>query len=429
MAVETNKGDANVTPSPAQTLTGMAPINGTNGNGKSRRKRPSSLLSAGDSLPSVESSLDEFISRANQTLTDPDQWHAAENAAKQEDDARREQDLLRMRAAEQQMREGEAREQSLRRQLDGLQGRLAEAEARAAVAGSGSQDGVIADLKMRLTRSDEKLVAVEQTMQEANARASQSNMKIKQLTDELAAAKSGTTAVTQSPFYEGGDSDERVRVAEAKAQKAIAVARAAQAGLTVSSADIAAIESGLAVSDFGPQKSGTNWAAVAGAFVVGIGLMFGISKLMQKDTAPAPIAAPAAAAVAPAAAPAKPTVTPIEEAPAQQAAAQPAPAPAANAPTVTPIEKTEASAPVDTKAAAPAPAPVVEAPAPAPAPAPAQKHAAAPAQKHTAAPAKKAPAAGGIADPFGGGDAPAKAPAKKSAEKKPANNGAIVDPF
>ncbi|HEX7702593.1 MAG TPA: hypothetical protein VF403_17760, partial [Kofleriaceae bacterium] len=246
MAVETNKGDASV--SPAQTLTGVAAA--TSLNGKNRRKRPSSLLSAAGSLPSVESSLDEFISRANQTLTDPDQWHAAEDAAKQQDSDQREQDQLRWRAAEQQLREGDAREQSLRRQLDGLQGRLAEAEARAAVAGSGSQDGVIADLKMRLTRADERIAAAEYHAQQADGRS-------QQLATELTAAKATAVSTPSAQFFNAGDADDRIRIAEAKAAKAIAIARAASAGLTVSPADIAAIESGLVVADHGHAK-GTN---------------------------------------------------------------------------------------------------------------------------------------------------------------------------
>ncbi|HEY0250446.1 MAG TPA: hypothetical protein VGC41_02925 [Kofleriaceae bacterium] len=396
---------------PAQTLTGMVPL------GTGRRKRASSLMSAGDSLPSVESSLDEFISRANQTLTDPDQWHAAENAAKQETEQRREADLLRMRAAEQQLLESDAREQSLRRQLDGLQGRLAEAEARAAVAGTGSHDGVIADLKMRLTRADEKLASAEGVAQQAQAKAQQHEARAQQLAHELTAAKSATTAVTTSPYFNEGDSEDRVRTAEAKAQKAIAIARAAQAGLTVSSADISAIESGLVVADFGPQKSSMNWAAIAGAFVVGLGLMFGVSKLMAKPEAvPAPAAAVAQPAPVAPQSLSKPTITPIEEAP----PAQPAPVAAQPAPAANAVEKTEASAPVEAKTE-----PVVEvAPAPAHHSAPAH-HAAAPAKK--AAPAQAA-SSSGIADPFG--DAPAaKAPAKKPAEKKPASGGAIVDPF
>jgi hypothetical protein len=411
MAVETNKGDANV--SPAQTLTGVAPGVGANlgANGKARRKRPSSLLTAASSLPSVESSLDEFISRANQTLTDADSWNAAEVAAKQEDESRRENDLLRMRAAEQQLREGEAREQSLRRQLDGLQGRLAEAEARAAVAGSGNQDGVIADLKMRLTRADERIA-------NAEAHAHQSDLRAQQLTVELGAAKAAVPATPSAQFFAGGDADDRVRIAEAKAAKAIAAAKAAAAGLTVSQADIAAIESGLVVPSLEAPK-GTNWLAVAGAFIGGLAIMFGVSKLMQKNDAVAPApAAAAAVAPAPTAAPAKPIVTPIEDDKPAQAAA-PAPsgdvkAAEATAPAPAPVE---AAAPVETKTE-PAKAEPKHVAA-----APAHKAAAAPAHKAAAAPA----ASGGLADPFGDGGGAKKAPAKKPADKKPA--GGIVDPF
>jgi hypothetical protein len=410
MAVETNKGDASI--SPAQTLTGVAAAV----NGKNRRKRPSSLLSAASSLPSVESSLDEFISRANQTLTDPDQWHAAEDAAKQQDSDQREQDQLRWRAAEQQLREGDAREQSLRRQLDGLQGRLAEAEARAAVAGSGTQDGVIADLKMRLTRADERIAAAEYHAQQSEGRT-------QQLATELTAAKATAVSTPSAQFFNAGDADDRVRVAEAKASKAIAIARAASAGLTVSPSDIAAIESGLVVSDHA-QAKGTNWLAVAGAFIGGLAIMFGVSKVITKDQ---PAAAPVAAAVAPAAAPAapvKPTVTPIED---------PATAPAKDTAVAAPAADTNKAA----EAAAPVPAPTADQPkADVPVEQPkatqAAKHTAPPAtaQKHTAPPAaKKQPAAAGIADPFGD-STPAKktTPGKKAPEKKPAG-GAIVDPF
>jgi len=408
MAVETNKGDANV--SPAQTLTGVAP--GVGASSKSRRKRPSSLLTAASSLPSVESSLDDFISRANQTLTDAQSWNAAEVAAKQEDESRRENDLLRMRAAEQQLREGEAREQSLRRQLDGLQGRLAEAEARAAVAGSGNQDGVIADLKMRLTRADERIASAE-------AHAHQSDLRAQQLTVELAAAKTAVPATPSAQFFAGGDADDRVRIAEAKAAKAIAAAKAASAGLTVSQADIAAIESGLVVPTHEAAK-GTNWLAVAGAFIGGLAIMFGVSKLILKnDAAPAPAPAAAAAAAPVQAAPTKPIVTPIED-----------DKPAAAAQPTGEVKAAEAAAPVPEAKTEPAPAPAIEAKTE---PAKAEpKHAAAPAH-HAAAPAHKAapaaaPAASsGLADPFGDGGGAKKAPAKKAADKKPAAG--IVDPF
>jgi len=410
MAVETNKGDANV--SPAQTLTGVAP--GVGASSKSRRKRPSSLLTAASSLPSVESSLDDFISRANQTLTDAQSWNAAEVAAKQEDESRRENDLLRMRAAEQQLREGEAREQSLRRQLDGLQGRLAEAEARAAVAGSGNQDGVIADLKMRLTRADERIASAE-------AHAQQSDLRAQQLTVELAAAKSAVPAAPSAQFFAGGDAEDRVRIAEAKAAKAIAAAKAAAAGLTVSQADLAAIESGLVVPSHDAPK-GTNWLAVAGAFIGGLAIMFGVSKLMlPKTEAAAPAPAPAAAVAQPAAAPAKPIVTPIED-------DKPAAAAAAAAQPTGDVKAAEAAAPVPEAKTEPAPAieaktePAKAEPKHAAAPA---HHAAAPA--HKAAPAAAPAASSGLADPFGDGGGAKKAPAKKAADKKPAAG--IVDPF
>lgn len=414
MAVETNK-DANV--SPAQTLTGVAAAvasngSGPNGNGKAaanRRKRPSSLLAAANQLPSVENSLDDFISRANQTLTDPDQWHAAENASKAEDEQRREADQLRARAAEHQLREGEQRETSLRRQLDGLQGRLAEAEARAAVANSGgTQDGVIADLKMRLSRADERIVVAEQFANQADGR-------VQAISSELASAKASAASVPthSSQFFAGGDAadaDERVRMAEAKAAKAIAIAHAVSAGLTVNPADIAAIESGLVVPMKAPKK-GTNWLAIVGALVVGGAVAFGIAMAVKKDPAPA-VAAPPAADPAPA----KPIVTPIEE-------PKPTAVPVETAPAAAVATKPEPTVPVVEQ-----PVPVKTEPAKVATPEP--KHPA-PAPKHTA-PKHTAPAAAasGIADPFG--DAPAKkAPAgKKAPEKKPASGGgAIVDPF
>ncbi|MEO9182437.1 MAG: hypothetical protein ABI467_03055 [Kofleriaceae bacterium] len=391
MAVETNKGDANV--SPAQTLTGVPP--GVGASGKARRKRPSSLLIAASSLPSVESSLDEFISRANQTLTDAGSWASAEVAAKQEDDSRRENDLLRMRAAEQQLHEGEAREQSLRRQLDGLQGRLAEAEARAAVAGSGSQDGVIADLKMRLTRADDRI--------------SQADARANQLAHELATAKAAVPATPSAQFFQAGDADERVRIAEAKAVKAIAAAKAAAAGLTVSQADLAAIESGLVVPLHDARK-GTNWLAVAGAFIGGLAIMFGVSKLIQNHDATPPVAA---AAVAPAPAPAQPIVTPIED-DKPAVAAQPA-QPADVKPAAVAVEPAKPE-PATAEPATAEPAKVV----------PATKHAA---SHHSAAPAQHkpaAPASSGLADPFGDSSG-GKKTSKKPADKKPA--GSIVDPF
>lgn len=453
MAVETNKGATPPNPNPGATLTGVPSAAGTGpaqtltgmaaataaAKGKPR-KRSSSLMQIQSSLPSVESSLDEFIARANQTLTDPAQWQAEAVKQQEADEQRREQDALRWKAAEQQLREGDAREQSLRRQLDGLQGRLAEAEARAAVASTTgtSQDGVVADLKIRLQKMEEKL-------RTADGQAHQAQRRAEELMIELTSAKAqaaAAPAVRDSLPRLNEDNDElfeRVRIAEAKAQKAIAAARAASAGLTVNPADIAAIESGLVVPSF-EQPKGTNWGLVIGALVVGAAVMFGVTKFVLKTDAPAATAQPATAAAvqpaaAPAAAPQKPIVTPIEDdkpaAPADQAAAAPAAPANAAAPADDSAAKLAAEKAAAEKAAADQAAADVAAkkalaekaaaeqtpahPAKAPAHAPA----------HHAAAAKSAPG-GGLADPFGG-EAPApKKAAPKKADKKA---GGIVDPF
>jgi hypothetical protein len=233
---------------------------------KPKRKRPSSLMAQAAELPSVENSLDEFIARANETLIDPNEFNTQKVRAA-EDDARKEAAALRWKAAEQQMRESQARETSLRRQLDGLQGKLAEAEARAAVAGAGSpQDGVVADLKVRLSGYDQKVREAEERSQ--------------QLAKELAAAKqaqlaAAAAAATPSESLSGIDQEEleqRARLAEAKAAKALAAARAAAAGLTVSQADLAAIESGLVVTE--APKKGMSWGLLIGGLVVGGAVAF-----------------------------------------------------------------------------------------------------------------------------------------------------------
>lgn len=443
MAVESNKGATPTTnPNPGSTLTGMAAATAA---AKGRpRKRSSSLMQIQSSLPSVESSLDEFIARANQTLTDPASWQAEQVKQAEEDEQRKEQDALRWKAAEQQLREGEARETSLRRQLDGLQGRLAEAEARAAVASSGSdQDGVIADLKVRMHRVDEKLRAAEQQSYQAQQRAEQLTVELTNAKAAAATAASAPVVRDSLPSYETEELQDRVRIAEAKAQKAIAAARAASAGLTVNPADIAAIESGLVVPTY-EQPKGTSWGLVVGALVVGAAVMFGVAKFVLKTDAPAQPAA-AAAGVMPAAAPAapqKPIVTPIEDdkpaVAAAPAAAPAAVAPAAAAPAAAPTndadklaaeklaaEKAAADQAIaDKKAAAERAAAEKAAADQAAADASAsRKHGAAP--KHSAAAAHPA---GGIADPFGGGG---EAPAPKKATPKKADKkaGGIVDPF
>jgi hypothetical protein len=347
--------------------------NGANGaNGKVRPKRRSTLgmLAESQPLPSVESSLDEFIARANETATDPESWKAAEHQAKAEDDARRQADEVRLKAAEHQLREREARETALRRQLDGLQGKLAESEARAAIAGSGEQDGVVADLKMQLSAASERITAAQ--------------LRERELVLEAAKARASSPSISQMmPVVEHSDeeADARVRLAEAKATKAIAAARAAAAGLTVNPADLAAIESGLVVP-IARRKAIPTWLIISGAFVGGLVIMFALFRMNQpKDVvvaAPAPAPAPVATA---------PVVTPI-------------PAPVPSKPIVTPIEDpsptTTAPAPASTT-----PAPVAQAPV-----APvatvhhaAQPHHAAPAGPKPAKPADK-PAQAGIVDPF-----------------------------
>jgi len=205
--------------------------------------------------------------------------------------------------------------------------------------------------------------------------------------------------------------NERVRLAEAKAAKAIAAARAAAAGLTVSPADIAAIESGLVVPSYAAPKK-TPWLAIAGAFIGGLAVMFAVAKLVLKDN-PQTVAAAAQPTAAPPPAPQqvqqtqptpppKPTVTPIEE---------PAKADAAKSQVkVEPIDPTPAAEPAKTEPAKAEPPKVVK-----------QEHKAAPTVHH-ATPAAKKPAGGGIVDPFA---SPAPA-AKKAPEKKP---GGLVDPF
>ena len=79
MAVDSKQGDSTNPVQGALTGTPSLPAASTNGstNGQKRtRKRPSSLLAQGTSLPSVESSLDEFIARANETAVDPNELNA-----------------------------------------------------------------------------------------------------------------------------------------------------------------------------------------------------------------------------------------------------------------------------------------------------------------------------------------------------------------
>ena len=422
---------------------------------KAGRKRPSSLMAQASSLPKVEHSLDEFIAKANQTLVDVSNWGAADAEAKAEDDKRREQDALRMRAAETQMKEGEVREQSLRRQLDGLQGKLAEAEARAAVAGStmgsAAHDQTLAQLRAQIE-------AAEQQRKSAELKNTQLSTALSDAKNEVAIARASAPAISvPSTSYDDGEAAERVRIAEAKATKAIAAAKAAQAGLTVSSADIAAIESGLVVTNL-DQPKGTPWAAIAIAFVGGLGLMLVIWKFVlskNEEAKPATTAPPAAASpTTPQPAAAQPDPTPATTPAATAPATAPATTPAATAPVapgkpiVTPIEeepaktepaktdvKTEpakaepvATEPAKTEPAKtePAKAEPVKAPAKAATKAPTKAATKAPTKAPAKATTTKA-SKGTIADPFAETPAPKKTtPVKKTT--KPTTGG-VVDPF
>ncbi|MGE0551184.1 MAG: hypothetical protein AB7R00_29265 [Kofleriaceae bacterium] len=321
--------------------------NGTSGNGvalngrSATRKRPSSLMQVASSLPTVEHSLDEFIAKANQTTVDASTWKEAEQAAREEDEKRRVVDAMRMKAAETQLREGEARETALRRQLDGLQGQLAEAEARAAVAGtavgSAAHDAMMSELRAKIEKAEQRMRVAEEKNQE--------------MTEALTRAKDEAVraAATATPVEIDGSAaevTERLRIAEAKAARAIAAAKAAQAGLSVSPSDLAALESGIPMAELAPAKRSSMpivLGIIGGVALTLVLVVVALKFLVAAPVAPAAVA-PAvqpAAVAAPAAAaqPAATTVTPVTPA---------APA-AAAAPSVTPIDE-PAPASADVKA-------------------------------------------------------------------------------
>ena len=406
MAVETKQGNTTTNRASEPLLaSGSSPAVP-----RTRAPRNSALMKAASALPTVERSLEAFIAKANETLVDVGNWGAEEQAAKEAakaaEEKRREQDALRWKQAEQQMRESDQREQAMRRQLDGLQGKLAEAEARAAVAGalsgSSANDSALHELKKQIEEATERMRAAEE--------------KSHQVQRELASAKltGAMPAVAPLEITTHG-TDERVRLAEAKAAKAIAAARAAQAGLSVSSADLAAIESGLVVP-MAPQKR-SPWLAVTLAFVGGLGIMFVVWKFaLSKDDAATPAAQTAVAQ--PVAAPkdtppAKPSVRPINE---DQAAA--------------PGEPSVKVIPIEEPGAAPAPTPAV--PAPVVDEQPRSEHKAVAKRAKKPSRAKKATTATAsssktkFADPFGDDTTAAKPEKAAKSEKKSEK---LVDPF
>ena len=418
--------DSNGTNGTNGAPTGQVTAQGTGANptvrpsdaGLPKRKRPSSLMKQAGALPTVEHSLEEFIAKANQTLVDVSSWEEA----KEQDAQRREQDANRWKQAEVQMRESEAREAALRRQLDGLQGTLAEAEARAAVAGtqvgSAAHDMQINELKTQIEKAMQRMRAAEERSQELASEVSRLQAEGSARTP-LPVAPSGS-----SVSIDEDEAAERVRLAEAKAAKALAAARAAQAGLTVSPADLAAIESGLVVVD-APKKS-SPVVPILVAFIGGLGIMFVVWKfVLSKDdqkaaaNVSAPVQTQPAQAQPPApppSQPAQPSVTPIEE---ENKAA----------PSVTPIEEEKK---VEEPAAKTEEAPIkteepkvetkVETPAKKETPRAAKSSRTAP----KATPKAPKQTKSTIADPFAETPAPKKE-TKKPAEKKPSSG--IVDPF
>ncbi|HEU0031847.1 MAG TPA: hypothetical protein VFQ53_14525 [Kofleriaceae bacterium] len=427
---------------PAKAVPNHTPANGTAklADGTQRLKRTSSLMKQASTLPKVEQSLEEFIARANQTLVDVSTWGTADQQAKEEEDKRRELDAQRWKQAEQQMRESEAREQSLRRQLDGLQGKLAEAEAKVAVALSAS--GSFPAMNKAANAANEAAITelrnqIEQAMQRMRA----AEQRSAELARELDQAKAATTTARSEgsaplvlSLVADEEVDERVKLAEAKAAKAIAAARAAAAGLTVSAADLAAIESGLVVP-MQPEKK-SPWLAITLAFVGGLAIMAVVWKFVLSSndkpgatTSPAPATQPAQAAqpapapttttpsTANAAAPteAKPSVTPIEDKTADKAAD--------SKPSVTPIDEPPAAQDAAKDAAKPDVAsdePVVDAK-----PAKAAKTTSRPKKAAVAPKSVKKEKKETLADPFA---EPAPAPKKKDTKGDKAG-GAIVDPF
>ncbi|MBP9085050.1 MAG: hypothetical protein KBG15_02990 [Kofleriaceae bacterium] len=376
-------------------------------------------------LPSVESSLEDFISRANST-PDAGGWGLAVDSAVQEQraveiaqieadaDRRRQQDQARWKQVEAQLKaESEIRENALRKQLDSLQGKLAAAEARAAVAadtdGGAAANAAMAQLQQQVAKAEERVRTAE-----AAAKAAQA--KNNEMAAEAATVKPAAAAPVA--MYSGGDAELRAaseaaelraKAADARATKALAIARAASAGLTVSPDDIEKIASSIAPGqELVAPASKTPWLVIGGAFLGGIAAMFGLTKMLAKD-APAATMLPApAAAVAPA-----PAIVPAPP-PVQPTGATVTPIPA---PSITPLADEPTA--VEPAVAEPAvvAAPVVPETPPVNAVAPVK---AAEPKTRSKNRVKKT----GIADPFA---SPAKAPAKKP--KTGGSKPAIVDPF
>ena len=448
--------------------------NGTT-NGITRRRRPSTLSDVAAALPTVESSLESFSSRANSTILDVGGWAIgdASPAATEAEQKRADVEAARIREAVANARAEAALEHDiLRRTIDDLNVKIAAADAKLAsaeskiawhVANASSAAGQSAAPDPALTEHIAELQAqLEQAEQRVAAAANAANIKVQQAEMRVTAAEAraqtaARASVVSAPLApavgidEGmadrlRQSEERARSAELRANKALAAARAAAAGLTVSNADLDQIQAGLPPSDdfraaAAPKKALSMPLVIGGAFIGALAVMFVVSQLLKKPAptivvqpvptpavaAPAPTPAPAPAPVvvqpAPAPAPAVVQPTPVPAAP---VAVQPAPV------TAQPIEV--APAPVVVKPHPVDPAPVVVKPHPVDT-APVATHTPA-AVKDTAAPkaakpAKTAkPAAADVVDPFASTPEPApKAAPKPKKAAKPAPAAGIVDPF
>ena len=146
---------------------------GTNGHASngSRGKRRSSLMQAAVALPSVESSLEDFIARANSTLVDVDAWEAQARAERERvaRDAQSAEDA-KIRQAEEAVRaDANAQRQRLEKRIGDLEAELAdvsarraELEAKVAVLGSSqAMTATVSDLEAKLAAADEKAKAAE----------------------------------------------------------------------------------------------------------------------------------------------------------------------------------------------------------------------------------------------------------------------------
>ena len=247
----------------------------------------------------------------------------------------------------------------------------------------------------RLRMESASLPSVENTLDDFIARANelpaseQARFDDKKQPAEEVAQREPPLAIGSEPFErtEREAIEERVRVAEAKAAKAIAAARAASAGLSISPNDIAAIESGLVVPAT-PRKA-PSWRLVVASLVLGAcGAFAAAFLLLGHHDAASKVAAPA---------------DPSARVDAMQHTPAPALAKPPSAPIVTPIEEPDVRSPTPVEAKS---APVDAKPAPlatklAPADAEPRETKPAPKKRKAREPsnADQAPS-GGLVDPF-----------------------------